>query len=175
MSSIANMPTRAKSPTPESLRIRAALDAVKANEGRSQKEVAELVGTDPSFLGQWSRGERPVPPEKAVLLADALRLGDPGLICKKWQRYQDAQPTGNVVPLRDPEAPLRPELVIARLENDVQAMTYAINSLFATMIFHRPAEAQAVAAAIRKTTPPKYRDVGFVAGLLRTLDKASKT
>jgi transcriptional regulator with XRE-family HTH domain len=175
MNSIASMPNKKRGgPTRESLIIRAAMDAVKP-EGVTQAVIASRLGVEPPTVSQYATGHRPVPANKAVLLADVLRIKDPASISRAYAETIETLPVGNVVPLRaDSDMPLRPDLVIARLENDITALTYAINAMFATTTFHRPAEAQALSAAIRKTTPPKYRDRGLVAELLATLEKASK-
>jgi transcriptional regulator with XRE-family HTH domain len=180
MNSIASMPNRSRSgpsgptpptPTRESLAFRAARRAA----GVTQAEIARRLGIEPGTVSQWETGHRPVPIKLATPVADILRLKDPGTICLAYAETMETLPVGNVVPLRaESDLPLRFDLEFVRMQNDITALTYAINALFGTATFHRPAEAQALAVAIRKTTPPKYRDRGLVAELLATLDKAGK-
>lgn len=65
------------------------------------------------------------------------------------------------------------DLKIARLENDVHVLNIALGALVATMVEHRPAEAQDAASALRKATPAKFLEGDLVQGLLEVLGHAA--
>lgn len=173
MNSIAFMPKPPppSSETAESLALKAALRDAKL----SQAAVAEKLDVHASMVSQWANGTRPVPADKARKLAKVLGVEDPRLLSAAYASVAEHEP-GAVVPLRvgEPAAPLRQDLVNARLQNDVDALRYVASALVATMVIHRPAEASEVAKAVRRTVPAKFRDQGFVHELLEVLDRAGR-
>jgi hypothetical protein len=64
------------------------------------------------------------------------------------------------------------DLKIARLENDVHVLNIVLGTLVATMVDHRPAEAQDAAAALKKATPAKYLEGDLIQGLIEVLEHA---
>jgi transcriptional regulator with XRE-family HTH domain len=165
------MSTKKMDPTREALRLKAAIDA----SDYTQADIAANLDVDPTLVSQWCRSLRPVSIANAKAVADMLGIEDPGQISKPWR---DAQVVGvgQAVPKLSPEEEdaRRPDLVIARLENDVHALNMLLGALVSVMVVHRPAEAQAAAAAIRKSIPRKWRDKGLFAEVLQTLDLAPK-
>lgn len=80
----------------------------------------------------------------------------------------------NVVPLRMADGTTeerRHDLVIARLENDVDSLRYALGAVMTVMAVHRPAEGADVAKALRKHVPAKFVKQGYIAELLAVLDR----
>lgn len=67
-----------------------------------------------------------------------------------------------------------PALALNQGENDVDALRFFAAALTATMAIMRPAEARAVAAAIRLEAPDKFAKNGLLKTLLKVLDKAKK-
>lgn len=161
------MKDKTATPTKEALRLKAAIDA----SDYTGAEVAANLDVDPSLVSQWCTSRRPVALEKAKPLADMLGIADPGLISKAWRDAHRAG-VGQAVPIPQPEDEdvRRPELVVARLENDVHALSLALATLVSVMVVHRPAEAADAAEAMRKQIPRKWRDKGFLAEILQTLD-----
>ncbi|MDQ7996094.1 MAG: helix-turn-helix transcriptional regulator [Luteibacter sp.] len=158
-----------KTPPREALTLAAAMNARRL----SKVFVADQLGVTPAAVSQWASGHRPVPPEKAVKLADVVGT-EPHLISARYAELQTNE-SGNVVPIRqaaDGADERRNDLVIARLENDVDSLRYALGALVTVMTVHRPAEGAAVAKAIRKHVPVKFVKQGYVAELLGVLDKA---
>lgn len=168
--SIANMPRPPAPPkTPEARILRAAVEA----SGLTHAAIAEhLGGVEPSLISQWCSGHRPVPAGKAVKLA-SLVGANPAEISAAYREVQQSA-GGNVIP-QPARTGARDErdsgLVIARLENDVHALSLALGALTAVMIRHRPAEAADVAQAMRRKIPAKFRDRGLIHELLVMLDK----
>lgn len=159
-----------KHPSREALTLAAAMNARRL----SKVFVAEQIGVTPAAVSQWASGHRPVPPEKAAKLAELVG-SEPNLISARYAELQTNE-SGNVVPIRrtaEGADERRHDLVIARLENDVDSLRYALGALVAVMTVHRPAEGAAVAKAIRKHVPTKFVRQGYVAELLAVLDKAA--
>lgn len=155
-------------PSKEALALSAAMNAL----GLKKTVVAEQMGVTPGLVSQWASGHRPVPPEKAVKLAELVGI-EPGRISARYAEFR-ANDAGNVVPLRQSNEHAddrRHDLVIARLENDIDSLRYALGALVAVMTVHRPAEGAAVAKAIRKSVPSKFVKQGYVSELLAVLDK----
>lgn len=174
MNSIASMPSKKPppSPTKESLVLKSAFDAA----GLSQAAIARKLDVSPGLVWQWLNGNTAVPANKAVRLAEIVSA-DPRKISTAYADVHQHEP-GNVVPIRAQPAGddgRRPDLVIARLENDVTALNYALAALIATMTAHRPAEARDAASTIRKSVPAKFRDKGLLHELLQTMDRAGKS
>lgn len=165
------MTMKGNAPTKEALRLKAAIDA----SDYTQADIAANLEVDPTLVSQWCRSVRPVSIANAKALADMLGIEDPGQISKPWR---DAQMigVGQAVPKLAPEEEdaRRPELVIARLENDVHALSLALATIVSVMVVHRPAEAADAAEAMRKQIPRKWRDKGLLAEILQTLDLAPR-
>ncbi|MFN7782269.1 MAG: helix-turn-helix domain-containing protein [Lysobacterales bacterium] len=165
------MTMKGNAPTKESLRLKAAIDA----SDYTQSDIAANLEVDPTLVSQWCRSVRPVSIANAKALADMLGIEDPGQISKPWR---DAQMigVGQALPKLAPEEEdaRRPELVIARLENDVHALSLALATIVSVMVVHRPAEAADAAEAMRKQIPRKWRDKGLLAEILQTLDLAPR-
>lgn len=165
------MTMKGNAPTKEALRLKAAIDA----SDYTQADIAANLEVDPTLVSQWCRLVRPVSIANAKALADMLGIEDPGQISKPWR---DAQMigVGQAVPKLAPEEEdaRRPELVIARLENDVHALSLALATIVSVMVVHRPAEAADAAEAMRKQIPRKWRDKGLLAEILQTLDLAPR-
>jgi hypothetical protein len=165
------MSTKTNNPTKEALRLKASIDA----SDYTQAQVAANLEVDPTLVSQWCSSRRPVALEKAKPLADMLGIQDPGQISKAWRDAYQAG-VGQVAPkLAEVEDDSRrPDLVIARLENDVHSLSLAIATMVSVMVVHRPAEAADAAEAMRKRIPRKWRDKGLIAELLTALDLAPK-
>jgi len=158
-----------KQPTKEALALAAAI----ASNNLTHAAVADHVGAQESQVSHWVTSHRPVPIDKAERLAEYLGVA-PEKICARYGKSVRAVNGSSVVLL--PSAvgdERRSDLVIARLENDVDALRYALGALTAAMVIHRPAEAADVAKALRKHVPAKFVNHGFVAELLRALDKGA--
>jgi transcriptional regulator with XRE-family HTH domain len=166
------MNKKGSTPTRESLVLKAAMDAAPVN----MTEVALELGVDRSLISQWCNSIRPVSAAKARELAEILGIDDPAKISRPWA---DAQKHLGVTqaapkPMEDDRDERRPDLVIARLENDVHALSLALGLLVSVMVVHRPAEAADVAEAIKKRVPRKWRDKGLIAELQKSLELAGK-
>ena len=166
MNSIATMPKSPPTPTRYSLALTSAIKAA----GLTKAAIASHMDVTPATVSQWATGWRPVPAEKAKRLGDYLEV-DPAKISAKFAQHWDT--SGNVVPLRQAssEEKLRPDLVIARLENDIDSLRYGMAAMIAAMTVHRPAEAADVAKTIRKSVPQKFVRQGYLHELLQVLDK----
>ncbi|UGB46967.1 helix-turn-helix domain-containing protein [Frateuria edaphi] len=172
MNSIASM--AAKTPTSTPSKEALALAAAMARAQVNNVSVARHMSVSDGMVSQWVTGRRPVPAEKAARLGAYLDV-DPRSISAKFNAMASSEAMGNVVPLRAGQAegdePLRHDLVIRRLENDVDSLRYALSALVSVMTVHRPAEASDVAKTIRKHVPARYVQQGFVQELLQALDK----
>lgn len=146
--------------TAESRLIAAKIKAL----GITKAAIAKALGLDPSFVSHWASGHRPVPARYARPLAEQLGVA-PEQISAAYSDVSGAQL--GVLP-----AAVSPELEVARLQNDVHALNLALASIVVVMTRHRPAEAKDAAAAIRAKVPRKFRDLGLVHELLKTLDNA---
>lgn len=166
MNSIANMAKKTPKPTKESRILEAAING----SGMTKEAIAAVIGVSPGMVSQWSSGYRPVAPERAAALARAVGLDDPASISHGYAETVSSGSAALKLDQVDNEAPT--DLAIARLQNDVHALTMAIGSLTAVMVAHRPAEAQAVGAALRRNVPAKFRDQGMIRELLSVLDRA---
>ena len=168
MNSIAFM---SKGPSKEALALSAAINSL----GLKKTAIADQLGVSAGLVSQWASGHRPVPPEKAAKLGEIVSV-EPGKLSARYADFQ-AMDAGNVVPIRkanEHDDERRHDLVIARLENDIDSLRYALGAIVAVMAVHRPAEGAAVAKAIRKGVPAKFVKQGYVSELLGVLDKAAK-
>lgn len=169
MNSIALMKSNNPEPTRESRILAAAIHASK----QKKKDIADAVGVSPPELYQWETARRPVPPERAATLARVLGIQDPSSISTGFADV--AASTDGALALanghaeRAMDAPT--DLSIARLQNDVHALSLALGALTAVMVAHRPAEAQDVASALRRNVPAKFRDRGLIQELIQVLEK----
>lgn len=159
-------------PTPESRAIKAAIDAA----GMKQKDIAPLLGVEPSMVSQWASGARPLPADKAPTFARVVRYeGDVGSLSAAYRSVYAAQGAGGAVQHAERTGDLRDlGLIVSRLENDIRALNLAIGVFAAVMVEHRPTEASDVASAIRRLMPPKFRDKGLLGQLLEALDAAER-
>lgn len=167
--SIASMATKTTNSSREFLALKAAFEAT----GIKKAALARKVGVASALVWQWLDGRTPVPADKAVRVAEALST-DPKRISAAYAEVAANEPSSalpDISPARIDER--RPELVIARLENDIHALSYAVSALIAATTSHRPVEARALAGAIRRRVPAKFRDKGLVHELLVTLDRAT--
>lgn len=146
-------------PTPESLAISRAL---KARGKGSAAALADRLGLTPSVVSQWATARRPVPADLAPAVADFLGLTPEG-VSTAYARIplRVGEPSGTYAKHLPPN--------VQRAPDDIHALNLALGALVATMVRHRPAEAAAYAAALRKNTPPALRDVGLIRELLTTL------
>lgn len=167
MNSIAFMPKnkQAATPTKESLVITAALaDTTKS-------AVAKHMGVSDGLIYQWASGRRPVPAHQAPRLAKCLGVSDPAAVSAAYAKVQQST-IGNVVPMpnaKDADQ-RRSDLVIARLENDVDSLRFALAAMTAVMKAHRPTEAADAAKTIRRRVPAKFVNQGFLHELLQVLE-----
>lgn len=156
-----------KTPSKEALTLAAAMTA----RGLKKAAVAEQLGVTPAAVSQWASGHRPVPPEKATKLAEIVG-SEPSLLSARYAEMQLHE--SNVVPLRQADGATderRHDLVIARLENDVDSLRYALGAIMTVMAVHRPTEGADVAKALRKHVPAKFVKQGYIAELLAVLDR----
>lgn len=162
-----------KSPAPPSRESRILAAAVQG-AGMKKAAIAAAAKCSPAELYQWETGRRPVPPERAPDLAAALGISDPASISPGYAEVA-ARTEGAIALAIAPKSPGEQEaptdLAIARLQNDVHALTLALGAMTAVMTAHRPAEAQALAGALRRNVPAKFRDRGLIHELLEVLDK----
>ncbi|HDS1649038.1 TPA: helix-turn-helix transcriptional regulator [Stenotrophomonas maltophilia] len=169
MNSIAFMTTKAPEPTRESRILAAAVE----ESGQKKKDIADAAGVSPAELYQWATARRPVPAERAATLARVLGIEDPSSISIGYAEI--AASTDGALALasapssRASEVPS--DLSIARLQNDVHALSLALGALTTVMVAHRPAEAQDVASALRRNVPAKFRDRGLIQELIQVLEK----
>lgn len=165
MNSIASM--EKKPPSREAMQLAAAFNS----SGMTKAALAKHMGVSDGMVSQWVSGHRPVPPDKAPKLGKLLDIA-PERISAKYAQVAEAD-VGNVAPLHKSwpsgEDERRPDLVIARLENDVDSLRYALAAMVSVMAIHRPAEGADVAKAIRKHVPAKFVKQGYLAELLKAL------
>jgi hypothetical protein len=85
---------------------------------------------------------------------DTWRKGDP-----LGERPKDERPLG---------------VVMNQLENDIDALRYALAGMVAIIADERPAEGARVAEAIRKNVPQNFVVRGFLHSLLKKLDAGAR-
>lgn len=158
-------------PTNESRAFKAALDASEISKAR----FADMVGVTPGLVSQWASGRTPIAAVKAPMVADTLNLGNPSEISAAYRDVELAKT--NVLPMTKPTASEETRemgLVIARLENDVHVLNLAVGLLVGVMRHHRQAEADNLAATIRRRVPPRYRNKGLFGELLAALEAPAR-
>lgn len=149
--------------TKESLALTAAIGT------RSNVAVANAIGVTPGAVSQWKQGTRPVPATLADVLGAYLGI-DPATICAKYAILKAAGAGALPTRVDSTADQRRPDLIIRRLENDVDSLRLALGALAATMRVHRPAEAKDAARAIRRTVPAKFVRQGYIHELLSVLE-----
>jgi transcriptional regulator with XRE-family HTH domain len=163
-------------PTKESRIVAAAVaEAMAKDPTLTKARLAEQAGVSAGMLYQWETGMRPVAPERAARAAQALSIEDPATISVGYAESLANAIGANALALAPAKAGRESapaDLAIARLQNDVHALSVALGVMTAVMVAHRPAEAQAVAAAVRRKVPAKWKDQGLIRELLEVLDKA---
>jgi DNA-binding transcriptional regulator YdaS (Cro superfamily) len=151
-----------------------ALAAAIAASGHNSAEVAEHMGVSAGLVSQWITGRRPIPPERAPKLAAFVGL-EPHALSDRYAEISSQVVNGprsrSSTPAHGAEDPRRSDLVIARLENDIDSLRYALGALVAVMTVHRPAEGVAVAKTLRKSVPAKFVKQGYIAELLDVLER----
>lgn len=168
--SIAPMPNRTRSLTAEALALKAAIK----NSGMKNGPIAEHLGVSEGLISQWTTGHRPVPADKAGKLAKLLGVKDPTEISPGYASTLAIHEDSVAYLPQLADKPLRADLVIARLENDIDALRYAVAALVSTMTIHRPAEAADAARALRRMVPARFRESGLVHELASILERAGK-
>lgn len=170
MNSIATMPNRTRTLTAEALALKAAIK----HSGLKNGPIAEHLGVSEGLISQWTTGHRPVPADKARPLAKLLGVKDPGLLSAAFNLTMAVHDEGVAYLPALKDRAMRPDLVIARLENDIDALRYTVAALVATMTVHRPAEAADAARALRRMVPARFRESGLVHELASILERAEK-
>lgn len=143
---------------------------IASDPGLTEEGVGAIVGVSQGQISHWTSGRLPVPAKRALKLAAALSIDDPGEISVA---YRDVVSRAKAAPPGVDER--RPDLMIARLENDIDALRYALGAIVTAMTAHRPAEAGDVARALRKHVPAKFVKRGYVHELLSVLEKARES
>lgn len=164
MISIASMSTPAKAKpakSKESLSITAGI----ASSGMSKAAIAKRLGVDASFVSHWATGHRPVPAAYARPLGELIGL-PPEAVSLAFAEIGDGRP----MPTANSDPTQRYAPVISAMQDDIRAINLALGILVATMARHRPAEARAAAAAMRKGIPKSIRDYGLVHELLKSIE-----
>jgi len=168
--SIASMKKANPAPSKESLALKSAFEQAKM----SQAAVAKHLNVSPGMVWQWIEGARPVAARYAKKLGELLAV-EPARISEAYSEIMQQDGSGNVVSIRKASTDeRRPDLIARRLENDVDALRFALGAIVSTMVAHRPAEATAVGKALRGSVPARFLDRGFLYELLAVLDKAGK-
>jgi transcriptional regulator with XRE-family HTH domain len=169
--SIAIMKKQMPTPTKESLALKAAFERSKM----SQAGLAKHLNVSAGLVWQWLNGRRPVPAANARKLGDLLQI-NPDKISADYAEIAQQDGSGNVFSIRkgDSGAEVRPDLAQRRLENDIDAMRFALAAMTTVMVGHRPAEATAFAKRLRGSVPARFLERGFLYELLSALDGAPK-
>jgi transcriptional regulator with XRE-family HTH domain len=132
-----------------------ALFAAHKESGLSQATIARKLGVTPGAVRQWIAGERPVPAERARALGKLLRVSP----AKISDSYASINPDEKTASAMD-----------GQVREEIDALQAVVGGLMAIAVVHRPLEAAAVAAAIRKEVPKKLRENHFLQKLLEALD-----
>lgn len=138
----------------------------RESRGISREDLAAAAGIGVSTLSDLEL-DRSKSTTKLHRIAERLGVRTEWLETGKGPKSPDVQAMG-----QQPE--LRPELVIARLQNDIDALRYAVSAVISVMAVYRPIEAADAAKAIRKSVPAKFRDQGFAHELASVLEMAGK-
>lgn len=120
----------------------------------TQNALIEGTGLGQSAISQYLHGR--------------LKFGYGAIL--KFAKFFDIPPTE----LRDdlealPDAPGQDNgLAVARLENDIDALQFALGAVLTVMARHRPAEAEELVAQLSKV-PDKFQDRGLIPVLQKAL------
>jgi transcriptional regulator with XRE-family HTH domain len=156
-------------PSKEALAFKAAFEL----SGLTQKAVADHMEVTAAAVRQWIEGERPIPIGRALRLAKLLDT-QPQKICAEYGALAaDIAETVASNGVAQPADLRRPDLAENRLENSIDALRFALAGIVAVTVKHRPAEALAVAAQLRRSVPRKFQQRGLIHELLVTLDAAA--
>lgn len=139
---------------------------INQTDGLTEEFVGAEVGVSQGQVSHWTNARLPVPANRAIKLAAVLNITDPSEISVAYRDLAEKMASNPGA-----DEPMRPDLIIARLENDVDSLRYALGSLVTAMVVHRPTEAADVAEALRKHVPAKFQRQGYVYELLKVLDK----
>lgn len=139
-----------------------ALLRIKVKEGRTQEQVAAMVGVSQGQIWQWANRRLPIPAQKAQSVADAVEEIDPGRLSVE---YRD---------LTKSESIRTPALTINQLENDVDALRHALAALAGVFVSHQPQAAAEVAAAVRAKVPARFHSGGWLADFLDAMDAVAR-
>lgn len=169
MNSIAAMPKKTTPPAAPSKQALAFAGALR-DAAISDAKLAAKLEVSPGLIYQWKKGIRPVPQHHAEAVGRELGV-DPARISEDYASFLTA--ASNIVPMPRSSGgdERRHDLIIARLENDIDSLRFAMAALVSTMTIHRPAEAADVAKTIRKKVPQKFVRQGYLHELLQALDK----
>lgn len=142
--------------------------------GVTDAALSAAIKVSQPAVFQWFRSYSGKPTTKMITAENLLAVARYLDLSPEWILHGRGprEVRGKVSTL--PEAELRPELVAARQDNDVDALRFAVSALVSTMISHRPAEALAFAEALKSATPAKWHRQGYTAILLAELDRAPK-
>lgn len=139
----------------------------KNPEFATLEPMCRKLGISPKWLLTGTGPKKAGEPERILHLAEP--------VAGSYFNEMLAQAGSKATPIKGKQdVPLRYELVISRLENDIDALRYAVAALVTSMVVNRPAEALDAAETIRQAVPSKFRDQGFLHELLLVLEKASK-
>jgi transcriptional regulator with XRE-family HTH domain len=151
MNSIACMKP-SKALTEEAREIKRAFD----ESGLTKAAIATHNHVSPGMAYQWIEGLRPISRKRAERIAKQLGT-DPRKISRE---YAEANPAGENAPLTSNE--------------NLEALEYAVMSLVASMIPHRPIEAAEVRASLLREAPRRLQEQGLVHELLVTLAEVGR-
>ncbi|GAP66823.1 putative phage repressor [Mizugakiibacter sediminis] len=155
--------------TPEEKAIARRIKAAIASDPNlTEESVGAQVGVTQGQVSHWTNGRLPVPAARAIKLASVLGIDDPAEISLAYREIAAKAAAGSAVA----EGPA-PGLASARVENDIDALRYALAAMVTVMVVHRPAEAADVARALRKHVPAKFVRQGYIHELLKVLDSAA--
>lgn len=137
------------------------LKRVKAKTGKTQEQVAAEVGVSQGMMYQWQKCI-PIPADRARAVAAALEEIDPGKISVEFREL-----TAQGGDIRTPA------LIVNQLENDVDALRYAVGVMATVFAMKRPDEGAEFADAIRATVPQKFLERGIIFELLEMFDRTA--
>jgi hypothetical protein len=127
-------------------------------------ELARAIGKDKNQIYQWIRTDDPVQQRtmrKTMARAIEAKLGRPiGWLDQSHSLAVNEQPSTYA---------LSPEFPAARAKNDMRAVRYALQSLFAVLHETQQEIAEAVAKDIVETAGQRFARQGFLSTLVGTL------
>lgn len=139
---------------------------------KTHREAAAAIGCTRGTVAMWEAPSSAVKSVEEYLLpvARAYKVRPDYINSGKGEDGYPWSDAGS----RVNEPALSPDETIRRLQNDVRALNMTLGSLIAVMTLHRPAEASALAQALRARTPPQYLAYGLIDELLTTLGVADE-